>query len=329
MRVLIVGCVLLCGIMLAGAAVAQDPPPPTPTLAPVIPPTATPPPPVVTPLPNLDTFSPGDDLNGILLKVRNDIEILANATLGTAVRPLGWSGSYAIEDPQMAVLARLDLEILADQLSPTRPPGWFGIQASTSYAIARDIRHDLELLADVHVAPNVRPPNWIGDDPLMRCNRSTQALVTLLLDRNVYAPAALPGSPTYCADLEAEISIYVEVNLIGGGSVVSPDVQAAAPTIPPPTAVPGVTVTSANAFAYYDRGALEVAGSIPAGTLLEPIARSYAQFSRMMLVRGSEFVLFVDYQDTSLDLQAFEALPDVDNTDFTTSCLPEWCGAAN
>ncbi len=335
--------ILLTVVVLAGIARAQDTPvpPPTNTLAPIIaptdtltpaPPTATPttpPPPTFTPPPDISSVLPdADRTSQILLTARNDIEILANSQLGAATRPVGWSGSFNISDPQMALLARLDLEALADELLiDGRPPGWFGVQGTSAYATARDIRHDLEALADVVVAPNVRPPNWMGDDPIMRCSRSTQALTQLLESRGLYTPVAVPGSPTYCRDLEAEISVYTESNLLDGTT--GSGEQAAAEEAPAegeavsPNAP--ATIIDPIALAYYDRGASQIAGTIPEGTTVTPVARSYAQFSRMTLVRGEGFQLFVDYQATTLDLTAFEALGSIDVIDASTSCTPVWC----
>lgn len=316
-------------------ALAQDTTPipplatPTATLAPVLAPSNTPtptlPPPTATPLPDISTLlTDANATQDILLAARNDLEILANATVGSTNRPDGWSGSYAINDPDMALKARLDLETLANQILPQRPPNWFGARATSGYSIARDIRHDLELLADQAVAPSIRPPNWIGDDPIMRCSRSTQALALLLISRSLYTPTASPASPTYCFDLESEISVYTEVNLLD--------------IIPTPTPLPGegesgddpdtpaaVSIVGENAQTYLDRGATTRAGVVPAGTPIEPIARSYAQFSRMTLVRGDDFLLFVDYQDTTLALEEFEALNNVNTLDATPFCNADWC----
>lgn len=329
---------LLLLLLVVGGVMAQDPtqpPPPTPTLAPVLVPTETATPlPTPTALPNVAALNAsGDAVAQIHLNARNDLEILANATIGTINRPAGWSGSYDVASPEMALRLRLDLEILTDQLLPNvRPDGWFGVQTSTSYALARDIRHDLELLADTVIAPSVRPPNWLGDDPMMRCDRSTQTLVELLVSRNLFMPTSSPASPTYCTDLSNEVTVFTEINLLDRSAAPPSDesnndntnTNDNAPAVPN-----NVTVIGADAVAYYDRSAQQRAGIIPDGTIIEPIARSYAQFSRMTLVRGEDFVLFVDYQNTTLDSTAFEQLGDVNVIDYQTTCQPEWCGIAN
>jgi len=330
MRGLLLSLALL---LTAAVVVAQDAPPtPTPTLAPVLAatdtPTATPTPtltPSPTPLPDVRELLPdAAEVESILLAARSDLEVLANAQLGATDRPVGWNGTYDVADPDMAFNARLDLEILADALLDSgRPPSWFGLQPTSTYSIARDIRHDLEVLADAVVAPSVRPPNWLGDDPIMRCNRSTQSLLLLLTSRGLYTPTTSPGSETYCYDLMIEISTYTEVNLLDPIPV-TPTPQA---TVVDPQGQ--VTVLGAAAAGFFDRGATQLAGFIPDGTTVQPVARSYAQFSRMTLVRGDGFLLFIDYENTTMDAAQFELLPNVNAITAQTACDAEWCGAVN
>ena len=321
-------------LLTAAVVVAQDAPPvtPTPTLAPVLAasntPTVTPSPTATaspTPLPDVrDQLPNAAEVDSILLAARSDIEVLANAQLGATDRPTGWNGTYDVTNPEMAFDARLDLEILTDALlTGERPNGWFGLQATSTYSIARDIRHDLELLADTVVAPNVRPPNWLGDDPVMRCNRSTQALALLLTSRNLYTPITSPGNESYCYDLMIEISTFTEINLLDPIPV-TPTPQATVVN-----AQAQVSIIGASAAGYFDRGATQLAGFIPDGTIVQPVARSYAQFSRMTLVRGDGFLLFIDYQNTTMDVAQFELLPDVNALTVQAACDIEWCGAVN
>jgi hypothetical protein len=104
-----------------------------------------------------------NDVLAILVPSRSDLEILAGQLMAGA-RPQGWSGNLDVTDPQLAVLIRLDLDLLMATVNGLEniPSGWFGAIPSTPYAIARDIRHDLELLADATVGLNVRPPGWSG-----------------------------------------------------------------------------------------------------------------------------------------------------------------------
>jgi hypothetical protein len=270
-----------------------------------------------------------DQLAAVLLAVRNDLEVLANATLGQTDRPIGWNGGYDVTNPQMALLARLDLDNLAANVLPNLPAGWFGVQSTSGYGIARDIRHDLELLADVTVGVSIRPPNWVGDDPIMRCSRATQTLVMLLRTRNLFTPTVTAASPTYCNDLEVEVSVFTERFLLDPARNPSLREFNNDPAATQAPAERTVQVTSANAVGYYDRGATQRAGIIPSGSLIEPIARSYADFSRMTLVRGDGFLLFIDFQDTTLERARFDALDNVNVIAENLYCLVEWCGAAN
>lgn len=328
------GPLLAIALLLTTALVAaQDTPPtPTPTLAPVLAATDTPTPtptatptPTPTPLPDVRDLLPNaSEVDSVLLAARSDLELLANAQLGAASRPPGWSGTYDVANPDMAFNARLDLEILADTLlSGARPAMWFGLQPTGTYALARDIRHDLELLADAVVSPSVRPPNWIGDDPVMRCNRSTQTLLLLLTSRGLYTPTTSPASDNYCYNLMIELSLFTELNLLEPVPV-TPTPQA---TVVDPQAQ--VTVVGAAAAGFFDRGATQLAGFIPDGATVQPVARSYAQFSRMTLVRGDGFLLFIDYENTTMDAAQFELLPDVNAITVQTACDAEWCGAVN
>ena len=294
---------LLCLLLSVGAVHAQPPEP--------------------TPLPDVSALLPDvTRTDEILLAARNDLELLANNLLSPAERPGGWQGTYDVNDPQMALKLRLDLENLADQATPQRPPGWFGVQATSGYATARDIRHDLELMADTYIAPNLRPPNWVGDNPLMRCDRATQTLVLLLSTQQGYTPEATPGSDTYCDELAAAASVYAETVLLDGAA---PLRTVPTPAPAPPTAEAPVSIVGEAALAFTDRSATNLIGVVPQDTQLTPIARSYVQFSRMTLVRGEGFQLFVDYQDTSLGQAAFEALGDVNVIEAETFCEAVWC----
>lgn len=336
---------LMMSLLVVWPVAAQDAPPPTPTptLAPVLAPTNTPTvTPTATPLPDLAALlTDADALAQLRLRARGDLELLANATLGPVDRPAGWRGNYDVSGEAMPLDLRLDLELLADAvLDGTRPAGWFGIQPSTPFAFSRDVRHDLELLADQTVAPSVRPPNWTGDDPMMRCDRATQTLVTLLTTRGLYTPSITPASPTYCTELTNDVSLFTEMNLIEpppaapAGDPAAPasggdDAATPIPTFTP-TATPVPPSVSANGAAgYYDFGLQSLAGTVPGGAVIEPIARSTAPLSRMMLVRGEGFVLFVDYAETNIDAATFELLGDVNVISYQTACEPEWCGAAN
>jgi hypothetical protein len=270
----------------------------------------------------------------ILINARTDLEILANQQLGSQ-RPDGWSGSLDVNNPQLAILIRLDLELLMARLVglDNVPTGWFGAVPSTAYAIARDIRHDLELLTDVVLAPNVRPPGWAGGDPLMRCDRSTQNLVQLLARSGLYTPSVLPIAPNYCQQVALQVSQFTEVNLLERQSIpalapasanpASADSAAAASAAP--ASGSAATTRDSTGLAYLDRYATQRVGAIPPNVPFEPVARSYTQFSNMTLVRGANFEVFVDYKTTTISDDAFRRLPDVNTAGANTFCQADWC----
>jgi hypothetical protein len=266
---------------------------------------------------------PGDVLP-VLINARTDLEILVNSQLGSE-RPLGWSGSLDINDPQLAILIRLDLELLVARLYgvDSRPEGWFGAVPSTAAAIARDIRHDLELLADFAVQPGVRPPGWAGDKPIMRCDRATQNLVQLLERSAQFVLTADPLSLDYCQQAATQASQFTESQLlggVGGGTSGQPGGAGIAPA--------GSIRASGNAtLAFLDRNARASVGVIPTTEAFLPLARSYAQFSNMILVRGNDFEVFVDYTTTTLSEAQFTALGDVNSFAANPVCLASWCKA--
>jgi hypothetical protein len=337
---LILSVLALNEILTAPAAVAdaqqpittQDPNQPAaqPTqggaqpIQPVDPAALTPPAaPTNTPEPTQPALALGDALP-VLINARLDLDVLVNDRLGTQ-RPAGWNGSSDFNDPQIPLLIRLDLELLtgttlgADQ----RPEGWFGAVASSTYAIARDIRHDLELLADTVVGVGVRPNGWTGDDPIMRCNRATQALVGLL-ERSFrgsggFELQANPNSLDFCVQAEIEASRFTEVNLLSSNVGISGGLNA--------PAAAGGTVTPLGSFtiAFLDRDAQQRVGIIPRGTGLTVVARSYTTYSAMILVQAQGFQVFVDYTTTTLTREQFEALPNVDGVEYQTFCDADWC----
>jgi hypothetical protein len=266
----------------------------------------------------LDSPIPSEVLP-ILINARTDLEILVTSQLG-GERPIGWSGSLDITNPQLALLIRLDLEVLAARLlsADLRPDGWFGAVSSTPIAIARDIRHDLELLADQVVQPGVRPPGWAGDKPIMRCDRSTQNLVQLLEITAQFVVTADPASLDYCQQVTIQASQFTEARILNPNAPVGTAANAVAP--------PGSVTANGNfTIAFLDRNARQSVGIIPSGEALIPVARSFAQFSNMVLVRGANFEVFVDYTTTTLTREQFEALSDVNTLTASPACNADWC----
>ncbi|MDZ4670183.1 MAG: hypothetical protein SH821_04890 [Phototrophicales bacterium] len=290
-------------------ALAQEPPPPTPV--------------EITPEAPIDPITqppvqPSETT--LLLAARSDLENLVNATRA-GVRPDGWTGAIDISDPNLALLIRLDLELLAGALvgANFRPDGWFGVIASTNFAIARDIRHDLELLAET-ILGATRPTGWVGSEPLLRCDRTTQALVRLLELNGVFALQADRTAPDFCARAAREASVFVEVNYLATGTAVGERIS---PNVVGATG--GETVNSNFAVGFFDTSAIGRAGVIPNGTTVRPLARSYTQFSNMMLIGGNGFVVFIDYLFTTVTDDMFEALPNVTTIEYSVSCAADWC----
>ncbi|MCA0458618.1 MAG: hypothetical protein LCI00_31965 [Chloroflexi bacterium] len=274
--------------------------------------------PTETPPPTAAPASPIEaEALAILTAARNDLDILVIQNMG-ADRPVGWTGSGDVMNIQLPILIRLDLELLAGQLMgpDQRPVGWFGAVPSTAFAIARDIRHDLELLADQVNPSNVRPPGWVGADPVIRCDRSIQTLVFVLERTSSYELGVDPLAPDFCRLAELQATAYAESNLlpnqrpVGGGGVVSSG---------------GIQIISPYAVAFLDRFGRRPTGSIPVGEPITPVARSYTQFSKMMLVRGNGFLVFIDYSASSISENQFAALPDVNGVSSQFSCTAEWC----
>ncbi len=258
----------------------------------------------------------------LLIDARADLETLANNVLGVR-RPAGWSGALDTMNPQLPLLIRLDLEILAGNTlgADRRPPNWIGAIPSTQYAIARDIRHDLELLADVLLESRSRPQGWVGADPLLRCDRATQALAVLLERSGLFTLDVDPTAADYCRQVANAASLFAEINLLN----LPLNVAVFAP--PPGAAAPRGTVQIKTRFAvaFFNRSASRRAGVIPEGTVVRPIGRSPSRFSNMLLVEGEGFLLFVDYNDTTLSTLEFRALPSSEQNTRATFCSAEFC----
>jgi hypothetical protein len=273
--------------------------------------------PEITPEPTPAPPTPAEIALELALNARNDIDLLATAALGTE-RPEGWTGIADPANSELGVLIRLDLERLAEATAG-RPAGWFGIVPSTPYAVARDLRHDIELLADATLGAD-RPTGWIGGEPILRCDRVTQATISLLELNGVFTLQIDPNAPDFCQQAAQQVSVFMEVNYLsnpveGGGLTVQ---------------TPGgnqAEITEDFAVAFLDRGAGQRVGVVPLETTFEPVARSYAQFSAMMLIRGDGFEVFVDYQTTSVDRDTFDDLPDVTAGTYTPFCDADWCTA--
>lgn len=306
--------ILTALLMTTLAAYAQEPlPAQTPEVTPAVDPTATP----------IALSLEASEALPILVSARGDLELLANEVFGRDQRPAGWSGSTDVTNPDLPLLTRLDLEVLAGFVlsAEERPVGWFGVVASSPLAVARDIRHDLELIADIVVgASTIRPGLWVGDDPLMRCNRATQALVPLL-ERSGFALNVDFNQRDYCREIENQASGFVETQII---QPVAPPVAVESGGTTIGGIIAPYRVESPFVVAFYDSRARRRAGVLPEGAGFRPLSRSNVQFSNMVLVTGEGFTLFVDYTTTPMTTADFEGLPEV-ALGASTDCSAEWC----
>lgn len=257
----------------------------------------------------------------IWLDVRKDLEIMATDRLGGPTRPQGWTGPIIDWlNPDIPLLTRLDLEVLANALinSDQRPDGWIGAVSSQPIYVARDGRHDLELLADLIYGDNVRPPGWTGSDPLWRCSRSTQTLISLLERGGVYRLQVDPNDPEFCRSAEIEVTTYTERQILGNAQIANLFTDELIVLSPN-------SITTDLAIAWLDPTATRRVGIIPRGTPIRIVGRSYADFSKMMLVAGDNFEVFVEYTNTSVDAGAFRRLPNYQSLTNAPYCFAEWC----
>lgn len=276
--------------------------------------------PVVEATPLVITVPEITELDIMLSNLRSDIEMLADLSLSNS-RPEGWSGNADTSDPQMALLVRIDLEFLAGTLlgANTRPDGWFGAVSSTPYFVSRDIRHDMELLANAVLGPTTRPPGWAGDDPLLNCDRSTQALVGFLSGKNdLFHLRANRAAPDFCQQAATEVSVFVELNFLSNPGGSDDNVEGLG-------VIRAASINRDFAVGFLDRNAVVRGGVVPKSTPIEPIARSYTGGSNMILVSGTGFEVYIDYQFTSITRGEFEVLPDVDDVGAAPFCTADWC----
>lgn len=290
-------------------------PTPTPSPSPTIDPENTPEP---TPFPSATPIIPVEVF--LLLDVRSDMERLADDQLGVGVRPPGWNSNVSQYDPQITLLTRSDLEQLTNAIiNPnTRPDGWMGAVPSTPYAIARDVRFDLELLANLIYGRTNRPAGWIGGDPLLRCNRATQTLVALLERGGVFRLEVAPNDPNFCRQTELAVTTFTETQILANAQLTDLFTDQVALLSPH-------EVNSDIAIAFLDTQATIRVGLIPNGTPIQVVARSYADFSNMMLVQGDSFLVFVDYTNTTVNDQQFRNLPNVTTLQISPNCFAQWC----
>lgn len=261
-------------------------------------------------------------LSQSLTGIRTDLDQLATAVGGTE-RPEGWSGSSDVTDPNLPLLLRLDLEYLASAaIGDQRPAGWFGSVPSTAEALTRDVRHDLELLADTYLGKDVRPNVWVGpESQLLTCDRSTQTLVNLLQRGGVYVMLTPEKDPDFCTKVMLDATTFSERTLLS-----NPADQPIFSTSTRSSFAGASKIDTQFAVAFLDKGAILSVGVIPENEPVTAVARSTSQFSRMTLVQGDNFLVFVDYRDTTLTEDEFATLGNADDYQIAPFCSAKWCG---
>ncbi len=259
----------------------------------------------------------------VLVSARTDLELLAQEQLG-GERPLGWSGSLDINNGSLVVLIRLDLELLAGRLFDTqsRPSGWFGALSGSPYLTASDIRHDLELLADFSLGSGMRPTGWSGGEPIARCDRATQDLAYLAQTVGGWTYQGDSAALDYCQQTASQLTEFDADTLrarlgtntgAGGGATTLAGGDSLLRTL------------GSVAYGFLDRSAIQRIGIIPEEETFTALARSYTPFSRMTLVQGDGFQVYVDWKTTTLSEAGFWALPNVREAGATPFCEASWC----
>lgn len=140
--------------------------------------------------------------------IRGDIETLAELAFGAGIRPDTWTGNTDVATANYLVDLFYDNEQLADQIFGVgqRPDNWFGASSPMPVLIYRNVRHDLELAADAFFgAPTVRPVEWLGAVPAVRCDRALQAVLLILRRDYNIVPETITQVVDYCMVLKAEV----------------------------------------------------------------------------------------------------------------------------
>lgn len=258
------------------------------------------------------------DTEVILTALTNDIVVVATQMTGLE-RPEGWEDNLTVENPALPIQLRLNLELLAATQYglDSRPDNWFGAVASSQLAIVRDIRHDVELLAN-EIYGAVRPATWIGDNPIYNCDRSTQALVGVLETTGAFALSVPANAADFCEQAAIEASVFTELNYLNQAAIVLGQGGGGAAGT--------VTIDTNFAVSFFTSNATTRAGVVPNGESVVPLARSNSTFSNMTLVQGNGFLLFIDYNDSTLTTDQFDALQTISEYgEFEAVCSANWC----
>jgi hypothetical protein len=135
-----------------------------------------------------------------------------------------------------------------------------------------------------------------------------------------FHPADGNESGNYCEEVERELNVFVETTLLTGNFVSQ-------------WASAHRNASSAPSFEHgYRCHCLlltvllgKAQGSSPVAQAFEALARSYAPFSRMVLIAGEGFVLFVDIKIPRWTRRRLRPCAMWKRFAFTPSCSSAWC----
>ena len=151
-----------------------------------------------------------ENLGAFTNELRADMELLADAVVGEAIRPDDWIGNVDIRSATMASDLWFDNELLANAVfgEGVRPPNWFGITSDRATIIARNVRHDLELAANrvfsSPTGPATRPAEWNGASRRFTCDRTLQNVIRLSQQLYGFDLLTVESTLNYCASAQAE-----------------------------------------------------------------------------------------------------------------------------
>lgn len=147
-----------------------------------------------------------DDLRVFVIDTRNNLELLADLTLGEGERPEGWTANREVVSPQVVSDLWYDNELLANTLlgAGTRPPGWFGATSARPEILVRNVRHDLDLLAATQFGRDL-PEGWAAAPAIIACSRTLQNLAATAQDFFGVVLQTPEAVLDYCRAIEFEI----------------------------------------------------------------------------------------------------------------------------
>ena len=161
----------------------------------------------------------------------------------------------------------------------------------------------------------------MDNNPLVRCDRPTQTLISLLQRGGVFTLTTAGTDPQFCLLAMLEATTFSERTLLSN-PVDQPIFSSAVRA----SSLGANTIDTDFAVAFLDRSAVLSVGLMPKETPITPVARSTAEFSRMTLIQGDGFLAFVDYRDTTLTEEEFQTLPNADEYPTEPFCSADWCG---